>query len=128
MSNRSDMLAVYHRNLDAFVASDEHVIRECMPWPWTSLGTLRAVSLDEFPRSIERLKSSRNWFTSLGLEFDVIAVTDLKAHVVLRNCERLQSDGTLIEEVSAFYASNGWRIFAVSSIEMPPACASGWLR
>jgi hypothetical protein len=66
---------------------------------------------------------TRTGATSAGLEIVVVAVSDVKAHVLLRNCERVRTDGTLIEEVSASYAftktANGSKIFAMSSIEFP---------
>jgi hypothetical protein len=123
MSNRGDVLAAYQSYLDAFMASDEQAIRECVQWPCTFLGAERAESIDEFPYSPTDLKRHKDWATSAGLEIDVVAVSDVKAHVLLRNCERVRTDGTLIEEVSAFYAftktTNGWKIFAMSSIEFP---------
>jgi hypothetical protein len=123
MSNRRDVLAAYQRYLDAFMAGDEQAIRECIQWPCTFLGVDGAESLTEFPYSPTALKQEKQWATSVGLEIDVVAVSAAKAHIVLRNCERVQSDGTLIEQVSAFYAfaktSDVWKIFAMSSIEFP---------
>jgi hypothetical protein len=51
MSDRSAVLAVYHRYLDAFTASDEQAIRECLQWPCTFLLEGRAESHDAFPYS-----------------------------------------------------------------------------
>jgi hypothetical protein len=125
MSNRGDVLAAYQSYLDAFMASDEQAIRECVQWPCTFLGADRAESIDEFPYSPTDLKRQKDWATSVGLEIDVVAVSDVKAQVLLRHGERVRPDGTLIEEVSAFYAltktANGWKIFAMSSIEFPAA-------
>jgi hypothetical protein len=125
MSNRGDVLAAYQRYLDAFMASDERAIRECLQWPCTFLGVGQAESIDEFPYSPTDLKRQKHWAASAGLEIDVVAVSEVKAHILLRNCERIRADGTLIEEVSAFYAFTktvrGWKIFAMSSIEFPAA-------
>jgi hypothetical protein len=53
----------------------------------------------------------------------VVAVTETKAHIVMRNTRRLRKDGSLIEEASAFYAFNrtgdGWKMFALSDVRMP---------
>jgi hypothetical protein len=123
MSNRRDVLAAYQVYLDAFMAGDEQEIRECVRWPCIFLGLDGGKALDEFPYSPTDLKRERDWDTSIGLEVDVVAVSDVKAHVVLRNCERIRSDGSVIEAVSAFYAFtktvSGWKIFAMSSIEFP---------
>lgn len=64
-----------------------------------------------------------SWATSVGFEIDVVAASNTKAHLVLRNCERLREDGSLIENVSAFYAltktSGSWKMFAISTISFP---------
>jgi hypothetical protein len=119
------LLAAYQSYVDAFMASDEQAIRECVQWSCTFLGADRAESIDELPYSPTHLKRQKDWATSVGLEIDVVAVSDVKAQVLLRHGERVRPDGTLIEEVSAFYAfskiANGWKIFAMSSIEFPAA-------
>jgi hypothetical protein len=104
MSNRAEVLAAYQSYLDAFMASDEQAIRERVRWPRALIGADRAESVAEFPYSPTDLKRHKDWTTSAGLEIDVVAVSDVKAHVLLRNCERVRADGTLIEEVSALYA------------------------
>jgi len=125
MSNRGDVLAAYQSYVDAFMASDEQAIRERVQWSCTFLGADRAESIDEFPYSPTDLKRQRTGATRVGLEIDVVAVSDVEAQVLLRHGERVRPDGTLIEEVSAFYAftktANGWKIFAMSSIEFPAA-------
>ncbi len=123
MSVRKEVLAAYHAYLDAFNASDEQAIRDCLQWPCTFLRAGYAETLDAFPFSPVELKRSKGWATSIGLEIDVVATSASKAHVLLRNAERLRSDGTLIERISAFYAFTrtdaGWKIFAISDIELP---------
>jgi hypothetical protein len=123
MSNRANVLFAYQTYLDAFLASDELAIRDCLQWPCTFLLNGHTEIHDQFPYSPTELKQQKAWATSVGLEVDVVAVSDDKAHLLLRNCERLRPDGTLIEQVSAFYAftktAAGWKIFAMSSIEFP---------
>ena len=81
------------------------------------------VMFDKFPFSPLEMKARKNWATSTSFEIDVIAVSDSKAHLVLRNCDRLRPDGSLIENATAFYAftktPDGWKIFAMSAIEFP---------
>ncbi|MBB5160750.1 hypothetical protein [Mycobacterium sp. AZCC_0083] len=123
MASRREVLAAYQSYLDAFMEADEDAIRRHLQWPCTFLMDGRSETLDEFPYSPTALKRENDWATSAGLEIDVVAVSATKAHVLLRNCERLRPDGSLIEEVSAFYAftrtAEGWKIFAMSSIEFP---------
>ena len=56
-------------------------------------------------------------------EKDVVAVSDKKAHLLMRNVRRLRDDGSLIEEATGFYAfkntNNGWKMYAFSDITFP---------
>lgn len=122
-SNRRAVLAAYQTYLDAFMLSDEEAIRDCIVWPCTFLGNGSSESMDVYPYSPAELRRRKGWEVSTGMEIDVVAVSDQKAHVLLRNSERVRADGSLIEEISAFYAFtktlDGWKIFAMSSIEFP---------
>jgi hypothetical protein len=123
MSNRSDVLEAFHAYLAAFMASDEQALRDCLQWPCTFLLEGHVETQNAFPYSPTELKRRKGWATSVGIEIDVVAVSRSKAHVLLRNCERLRPDGSLIEQVSAFYAftktTAGWKIFAMSGMEFP---------
>jgi len=50
-------------------------------------------------------------------------MTETKAHLLCRNVRRLREDGSLIEQVSAFYAfkktADGWKMFAISDVVNP---------
>ena len=79
--------------------------------------------LDKFPIDPRDWKEKTGWTTSNAFEIDVVAVTEKKAHVLMRNCRRLRDDGSLIEEASAFYAfkntDGGWKMYAFSDITFP---------
>jgi hypothetical protein len=123
MSNRTEVLAAYHAYLAAFLAEDAQQLRASCVWPLTLLTDGATVMLEEFPYSPAQMKAEKRWATSQSFEIDVVGVSSTKAHLVLRNCERLTADGTLIENVTAFYAFTktplGWQIFALSAIEFP---------
>ena len=72
---------------------------------------------------VKELKERIGWATSDAIEIDIVAVSDKKAHVVIRNVRRLRSDGSLIEEATAFYAlkntKSGWKMYAISDITFP---------
>ena len=76
--------------------------------------------LDKFPIDPREWKEKTGWATSNAFEIDVVAVTEKKAHLIMRNCRRLRDDGSLIEEASAFYAFKttdaGWKMYAFSDI------------
>ena len=98
-------------------------INDCISYPLAYIGTDSVKMLDKFPIDPRELKERIGWATSNAFEIDVVAVSDKKAHVVIRNVRRLRSDGSLIEEATAFYAlkntNNGWKMYAISDITFP---------
>ncbi len=74
--------------------------------------------LDKFPVNPRELKENIGWATSNAFEIDAVAVSDKKAHVVLRSVRTLRKDGSLIEESMAFYTvkntENDWKTYANS--------------
>ena len=79
--------------------------------------------LEEFPIDPREWKKKTGWAKSTSFEIDVVAVSDKKAHVVMRNVRRLRDDGSLIEEASGLYAfkitKEGWKMYAFSDITFP---------
>jgi hypothetical protein len=59
MSGRSAVLSAYHTYLDAFLASDEQAIRECLQWPCAFLLEGFVETHDAFPYSPTELKKKR---------------------------------------------------------------------
>ena len=96
-------------------------INAVIQYPLTVISDGQAHDLFEFPISPAELKAKTGWHTTVDAEIDVVAVSETKAHVILRNARRLRQDGSLIETVSAFYAftktnDDAWRMFAISVI------------
>lgn len=69
------------------------------------------------------MKKAKGWATSDNFEIEVVAQNETKAHLILKNCRRLRFDGSVIENVSAFYAfkltNQGWKMFAISDVLFP---------
>ena len=120
---RAQVLETYNRYLNAFNESDMETIDNCMAYPLAYIGEDSVKMLDKFPVDPQELKEKIGWATSNAFEIDVVAVSDKKAHVVIRNVRRLRSDGSLIEEATGFYAfkntNNGWKMYAFSDITFP---------
>ena len=118
--NRAQVFETYNRYSNAFIESDMETINDCISYPLAYIGADSVKMLDKFPIDPRELKERIGWATSNAFEIDVVAVSDKKAHVVIRNVRRLRSDGSLIEEATAFYAfkntNNGWKIYALSDI------------
>ena len=98
-------------------------INNCVVYPSAYVGEDSVKMLDTFPIDPQELKEKIGWATSNAFEIDVVAVSDKKAHIVLRNVRRLRKDGSLIEEATGFYAfkntENGWKMYANSDITFP---------
>ena len=120
---RAEVLAAYEAYLSAFNNDDIDTINSLVAWPLCYIGDGKVTSLDQFPVKPSELRESMGWDRSEGFEIDVVAVTETKAHIVMRNTRRLRKDGPLIEEASAFYAftrtGDGWKMFALSDVRMP---------
>ena len=117
---RVQVLETYNRYVNAIVEADMETINNCVAYPLAYVGEDSVTMLDEFPIDPQELKAKIGWAASDAFEIDVVAVSDKKAHVVIRNVRRLRGDGSLIEEATAFYAfkntNNGWKIYALSDI------------
>ena len=120
---RAQVLETYNRYLNAFNEADMETINDCISYPLAYIGADSVKMLDKFPVDPQELKEKIGWATSNAFEIDVVAVSDKKAHVVIRNVRRLRSDGSLIEEATGFYAfkntNNGWKMYAFSDIAFP---------
>ena len=121
--NRAQVFETYNRYSNAFIESDMETINDCISYPLAYVGADSVKMLDKFPIDPRELKERIGWATSNAFEIDVVAVSDKKAHVVIRNVRRLRSDGSLIEEATGFYAfkntNNGWKMYAFSGITFP---------
>lgn len=97
-------------------------INDCVEFPLTYIGDGVVSTLDAFPISPADMKAAKDWSTSENFEIDIVAHSETKAHVLMKNCRRLRADGSLIEEASGFYAyrytSDGWKLYAISDIVM----------
>ena len=88
--------------------------------------------LDKFPLSPTEMKKAKGWHRSDSFEIDIVAMTETKAHLLCRNVRRLREDGSLIAQVSAFYAfkktADGWKMFAISDVVTPADLVEANLR
>ena len=120
---RAQVFETYNRYANAFNEADLETINDCIAYPLAYIGADSVNMLDKFPIDPKELKERIGWATSDAFEIDIVAVSDKKAHVAIRNVRRLRGDGSLIEEATAFYAfkntNNGWKIYALSDITFP---------
>jgi len=120
---RVQVLETYNRYVNAIVKADMETINNCVAYPLAYVGEDSVTMLDKFPIDPREWKKKTGWATSNAFEIDVVAVSEKKAHILMRNCRRLRDDGTLIEEATGFYAfrntKEGWKMYAFSDITFP---------
>ena len=121
--SEAEVIQAYERYLEAFLADDVAAIDALVQYPlaYIAEGTVRM--LDEYPIKPSALMAAKDWHTSIDLEYEVIGLSETKAHLVLKRCTRVRRDGSPIEGVFAFYAwtrtEDGWKMFAVSDVTVP---------
>ncbi len=119
----SSVLAAFEAYSEAFRNGDLPGINEHVHYPLAFIADGTVSIVKEFPLDPNVLRTSKGWANNEGAEIELLASSDTKAHVILRNLRRLRADGSLIEEVNAFYAftktAAGWKINAMSGIVIP---------
>ena len=94
---RAQVFETYDRYSNAFNESDMETINDCIAYPLAYIGADSVKMVDKFPIDPQQLKATIEWAASDSFEIDFVAVSDKKAHVVIRNVRRLRGDGSLIE-------------------------------
>ena len=116
--SKAEVIQAYERYLQAFLADDIATIDALVQYPLAYIGDGKVGMLDEYPIKPSALMAAKGWHTSVDADYEVIGVSETKAHLVLKRCTRVRSDGSPIEDVFAFYAwtktDHGWKMFAVS--------------
>jgi hypothetical protein len=120
---RTEVIQAYERYLQAFLSDDVAAIDALVQYPLAYIGDGKVTMLDEYPIKPSALMAAKAWHTSIDMAYEVIGISETKAHLVLKRGTRLRRDGSPIEEVFAFYAwtktESGWKMFALSDITVP---------
>ena len=120
---KAEVIQAYERYLQAFLADDLAAIDALVQYPLAYIGDGKVSMLDEYPIKPSALMAAKDWHTSVDMEFEVIGISETKAHLILKRGTRVRRDGSPIEDVFAFYAwtktEQGWKMFAVSDVTVP---------
>jgi hypothetical protein len=103
--SKVEVVQAYERYLEAFLADDLAAIDALVQYPLAYIGDGKVSMLDEYPIKPSALLAAKDWHTSVGMEFEVIGISETKAHLVLKRGTRVRRDGSPIEDIWAFYAS-----------------------
>ncbi|WP_246148119.1 RidA family protein [Nonomuraea turkmeniaca] len=119
----AEVHATYERYLQAFIEGDLPGIDAVVAYPLAHIGEAEVRMYDAFPIDPADLKRTKAWHTTVNSRFEVVALSPVKAHVVLYRGDRIRKDGSLIETVSGFYAfkrtADGWKLYAISDVLNP---------
>jgi hypothetical protein len=121
--SKAEVIQAYERYLRAFLADDVAAIDALVQYPLAYIADGKVSMLDAYPIKPSALMAAKGWHTSIDIEYEVIGISETKAHLILRRCTRVRRDGSPIEEVCAFYAwtrtAEGWKMFALSDVTIP---------
>ena len=121
--SKVEVVQAYERYLEAFLADDLAAIDALVQYPLAYIGDGKVSMLDEYLIKPSALLAAKDWHTSVGMEFEVIGISETKAHLVLKRGTRVRRDGSPIEDIWAFYAWTrtevGWKMFAMSDVTVP---------
>ena len=118
----AEVLSAYKRYLEAFMSNDMSGINALVSYPLAYVGDGVVKMFHEYPIRPSELMAQTGWRDTLNMQYEVVAVSDTKAHLILRSGTRVRADGSPIEEISGFYAwtrtTAGWKMFAVSDVRI----------
>ena len=110
---------VYLRN---FEAGDMKAIEASCSFPISFDSDGEIKSFNQFPIDVTAMKETTGYHRSLNSDIDVIAVSEKKAHIILRKALRVKQEGTPIESVSGFYiwikVDGAWKMKFASAITL----------
>ena len=116
------VMAVYEDYISAFLANDIDGINAACNFPIAHIGDGKTQYLDAWPVSPAKFKVEKNWHTTIDIDVQLWGVNETKGHVIARGT-RVREDMSVIEKYTAVYMigkfPEGWRIFAVSDIDVP---------
>jgi hypothetical protein len=118
----AEVLGAYEKYLEAFMSNDLNGINALVSYPLAYVGDGVVKMFNEYPIRPSELMAQTGWRDTLDMQYEVVAVSDTKAHVILRSGTRVRADGSPIEDISGFYAwtktTTGWKMFAISDVRM----------
>jgi hypothetical protein len=121
--SQAEVIEAYERYLKAFLADDLAAIDALVQYPLAYVGDGKVSMLDQWPFRPSTLRRVKGWHTSIDMAYEVIGISETKAHLVLKRGTRVRRDGSPIEDICAFYAwtrtEAGWKMFALSDVTVP---------
>jgi hypothetical protein len=119
----SEVIETYKKYLKAFMSDDMDTINALVSYPLAYIGQGVVTMLNEFPIRPSALREQTGWSDTRDTHFNVVGISETKAHLILDSGTRVRQNGSPIEDVYAFYAwtktAEGWKLFAVSDVCIP---------
>jgi hypothetical protein len=119
----TEVSEAYEQYRHAFMANDMDTLNALVSYPLAYIGEGVVTMLNEFPIRPSALRAQTGWHDTLHTQYEVVGITETKAHLILRSATRVREDGSPIEDVYGFYAwtktAAGWKMFAISDVRVP---------
>ena len=118
-----EVIEMYRRYIETFMSDDMDVLNALVSYPLAYIGEGVVTMHTEFPIRPSDLMTQTGWHDTLDINYEVIGISETKAHLILKSGTRVRQDGSAIEGIRAYYAwtktPDGWRMFAVSDVRIP---------
>src|SRR5512138_3044462 len=110
-----EVIAAYRRYVAAFLADDVDALDALVSYPLAYIGEGVVTMHDAFPARAATLRAQTGWHETRDMQYEVVGISEKKAHLILRSGTRVRRDGSPIEDIYAFYAwtktAAGWKMF-----------------
>ena len=103
LNSKKKLLKRIKSILKIFKPGDITAIETSCSFPLSFDADGEVKSFNQFPIDVTATKETTGYYQSLNSDIEVIAVSQTKAHIILRKALRVKQDGTPIESVSGFY-------------------------
>ena len=119
-----ELFARHEEYQKAFLNNDYEAYKEIFTSPVCVLMGDRFEVFDEVPNFAANAANADGWVRSEFTPYEVIAVSNTKAHLAIRNFSRYADNDQLLTSGSAMYIYNriggDWKISAISVIFIEP--------
>ena len=84
--SKAEVIQAYERYVQAFLADDLATIDSLVQYPLAYIGDGKVSVLDQWPFEPSALRAAKGWHTSIDMAYEVVGISETKAHVVLKRC------------------------------------------
>ena len=110
---KQQVLDAYYSYIKAFIKGDTKEVENHLSFPNYRFLDGEIKELNEFHSNLNELKN-RGYKDTIALSIDVVEIDEEKAHLVLKEAQRVKDNNEPLEQISSFYIfikeDNKWKI------------------